>query len=132
MGRVRSIKLTVRESALMEALWTLGEATAEEIRASLRGPDVPHDSTVRTLLRVLEHKGHVTHAQRGKAFVYRPLVPRGQAQKTALRDVLSRFFGGSAEDLVLRLIEDEQLTVEELDAIRRSANSKKPKKGKRP
>jgi predicted transcriptional regulator len=111
--------------------WRLGEATAEQVRAAL--PDPLHDSTVRTLLKVLAAKGYLTHESRGKAFVYRPAIDRDKAQKRVLSQVVARFFGGSAEDLVLRLIEDEQLTADQIDEIRRSASpstkpASKPKK----
>jgi BlaI family transcriptional regulator, penicillinase repressor len=115
--------LTERESQLMEVLWNLGTATAEQVREAL--PDRPHDSTIRTLLRILETKGHVTHEARGKAYVYRARMARTKAQRRALRSVLSRFFGGSVEDLVVRLIEDEQLTHEQLEAIRESVSSER-------
>jgi BlaI family transcriptional regulator, penicillinase repressor len=124
--------LTARESQIMDVLWNLGAATAEQVREAL--PDRPHDSTIRTLLRVLETKGHVAHETRGKAFVYRASVARSKAQKRALRSVLARFFGGSAEDLVVRLIEDEQLTPEQLRGIQQSLSPerKSRRKGGRP
>ena len=121
MPRPPSETLTGRESQIMEVLWRLGEATADAIRAEL--PDQLHDSTVRTLLRVLVTKGYLTHEASGKAFVYRPAIGRVKAQRRALGELLGRLFGGSAEDLVLRLIEDERLTPEQLDVIRRSADS---------
>ena len=101
----------------MDVVWRLGEVTAEQVRAAL--PGAPHDSTVRTLMRVLENKGYLTHEVRGKVYVHRALVGRQKAQKLAVRTVLARFFAGSAEDLVLRLIEDEQLTREQLDELRK-------------
>src|SRR3954453_21918978 len=107
MARKASESLTEREAELMDALWRLGEATAEQVREAL--PGSPHDSTVRTLLRILEAKGYVTHEGRGKLYVYRARIERQKAQRQALQSVLRRFFAGSAEDLVLRLIEDEQL-----------------------
>ena len=119
MTRPRSEGLTSREAEIMEALWRLGEATAEEIREVLAGD--PHDSSVRTMLRVLESKGHVAHEARGKAYVYRAAVDRAGVQTTALGQLLARLFGGSAEELILRLIEDERLTPEQLDAIREAA-----------
>ena len=97
----------------MDAVWRLGEATAEQVREAL--PEPLHDSSVRTLLRVLESKGYLGHEVRGKAYVYRAAVERKKAQRRALRSVLARFFGGSAEDLVLRLIEDERITPEQLE-----------------
>ena len=119
MARPPSETLTGREAQIMEVLWRLGEATAEQVRAGL--PDAPHDSTVRTLLRVLATKGYVGREAAGKAFVYRPAVARAGAQRQALRDLIARLFAGSAEDLVLRLIEDDRLSAEQLDEIRRAA-----------
>jgi BlaI family penicillinase repressor len=127
MPRRPSEALTGRESEIMDVLWDLGTATAEQVREGLRGAS--HDSTVRTLLRVLERKGYVAHEVRGKAFLYRPAVPRHKAQRKALRTILARFFGGSAEDLVLRLIEDEWITPEQLDALRQAASQSKPETG---
>lgn len=129
MGRPPSESLTGREAQVMEVLWRLGEGTAEQVRAGL--PEPLHDSTVRTVLRVLEAKGYLAHEARGKAFVYRPTVERGKAQRRALRDLLARFFGGSAEDLVLRLIEDEQITPEQLDELRQSAPAPGPRRTSR-
>lgn len=118
MPRATSDLPTRREAQLLDALWNLGPATAEQIRAAL--PDGPHDSTVRTLLRVLEGKGYVKHDVRGKSYVYRAAVPRNKAQRTAVRKFVSRLFGGSAEDLVLRLLENEQITPEQLERLRKN------------
>lgn len=117
MARGRSETLTGREAAIMDVIWRLGAATAEEVRSGLADP--PHDSTIRTLLRVLESKGYVRHEVAGKAYSYRAVVDREKAQRHALGSLLARFFGGSAEDLVLRLIEDERITPEQLDELRR-------------
>ncbi len=118
MPRPLSEILTEREAQVMDVLWQLGEGTAEQVREAL--PDHPHDSTVRTLLRSLETKGYVTHGSQGKAYTYRAALTRSGAQRTAIRKVLTRFFGGSAEDLVLRLLEDEQITHEQLEEIRQA------------
>jgi predicted transcriptional regulator len=127
VARPSSEILTEREAQIMDVLWEHGAATAEQVRAAL--PDQPHDSTVRTLLRVLEAKGQVKHAVQGKAYVYRARVPRARAQRKALRSVLTRFFRGSAEDLILRLVEDEAVTPEQLEAIRRAAASERRGRG---
>ncbi len=134
MARQPSESLTEREAQIMDVVWRLGEVTAEQVREAL--PGAPHDSTVRTLMRVLENKGYLTHEVRGKAYVHRALVGRQKAQKLAVRSVLTRFFAGSAEDLVLRLIEDEHLTQKQFDELRRSAplpsSPKRRKKGETP
>lgn len=127
MPKPPSESLTPREAEIMNVLWEAGPSTAEEIRAAL--PHTPHDSTVRTLLRVLEGKGYVGHRVRGKAYVYRATVKRASAERKALRALLERFFGGSAATMVQRLIEDEQLDPAELEALRRAAQPGKRRGG---
>ena len=130
MTRRSSEALTEREAQIMDVVWRLGEATAEQVREVM--PGAPHDSTVRTLMRVLETKGYLAHEPRGKAYVYRATVGRRKAQRLAIKSVLTRFFAGSAEDLVLRLIEDDHLSLAQLEEIRRSARppvTPKRKKG---
>jgi predicted transcriptional regulator len=126
MPRRKTDPLTEREAEIMDFLWAQGPATAEQLRAALKGQ--PHDSTVRTLLRVLETKGHVRHTVVGKGYLYHPVMPRARAQRTALRSLLDRFFGGSAENLVLRLLEEEHLSADELRQLLRAApQPKKPR-----
>lgn len=110
----------------MTALWDSGEMTAEEIRRKL--PADIHDSTVRTLLRVLEAKRYEQHGMRGKAFVYRAAVSRERVETKAVRNLLQRFFGGSAEALLLRLIEDEHLTPEQLEELQRRSGGERKRK----
>jgi predicted transcriptional regulator len=116
----------------MAVLWTHDNATAEDVRSALAGE--PHDSTVRTLLRVLEAKGHVRHKLVGKVFVYQPVTKRDIAQRNALGNLLQRFFGGSAEKLVLRLLEEEHLSAAELqELLRRTPESNRRRsKGESP
>jgi predicted transcriptional regulator len=122
MPRPTSELLTDREAQIMEIVWKRGRATAEEVRAALT--DEPHDSTVRTLLRVLKDKGYVKIAGRQPA-VYEPAVPQADVQQSAARSLLNRFFGGSADELVLRLLEDEQLTAEQLTQLRKQFSSQR-------
>lgn len=124
MARPGSDTLTERESQLMEILWSHGEVTAEQIREIL--PDRPHDSTVRTLLRILESKGYVTREGPGRPIVYKAVVSRSKAQRTAVRRLLGRLFGGSPEALALRLLEDRHLSPEQFEAIARSASPQGP------
>ena len=117
MARGKSVTLTAREAEIMAVIWRLGGATAEEVRGGMAAP--PHDSTIRTLLRVLETKGYVARESVGKAFRYTARVDRGKAQRAAVGSLLAQWFAGSAEDLVLRLIEDERITPEQLAELRR-------------
>jgi predicted transcriptional regulator len=109
--------LTRRERDIMDILFRLGRATAEEVINELSGR--PTSSTVRTQLRVLEQKGHVRHEERGRQFVYSPAVPRRTARKSALRHVVETFFDGSVEQIVAALLggEGARVSEEELDRI---------------
>lgn len=109
--------LTRRERQIMDILYKRGRATAGEVREDL--PGNPHYSTVRTQLRVLEEKGHVSHEELGLRYVYMPAVPRRAARKSALRHLVDTFFDGSAEQVVAAVLggEGSKLTDEELDRI---------------
>src|SRR5215475_1078960 len=111
------VKLTRREREIMDIIYKLGRATAGEVMESLTGQ--PTYSTVRTQLRVLEEKGHVTHEEIGLRYVYSPAIPRSSARKSALRHLVDTFFDGSAENAVAALLggEGSKLTDEQLDRI---------------
>ena len=119
MARRASDVLTERESQIMGILWDLGEATSEQVRERLPGD--PHDSSVRTLLRVLHTKGCVRLNRRKRPTVYRPSISQERVQQKAAQNLLQRFFSGSAESLVLRLIEDEQLSPEQLTQLKKTS-----------
>jgi predicted transcriptional regulator len=109
--------LTRRERQIMDILYRRGRATAGEVMHELSGN--PHYSTVRTQLRVLEEKGHVSHEEHGLRYIYVPAVPRRAARKSALRHLVDTFFDGSAEQVVAAVLggEGSKLTDEELDRI---------------
>jgi BlaI family transcriptional regulator, penicillinase repressor len=109
--------LTRRERQIMDILYKRGRATANEVMEDLSGS--PHSSTVRTQLRVLEEKGHLSHEEEGLRYVYVPAVPRRAARKSALRHLVETFFDGSAEQVVAAVLggEGSRLSDEELDRI---------------
>ena len=109
--------LTKRERQIMDALYQRGRATAGEIMAAL--PGSPSYSTVRTQLRVLEGKGHVTHAVDGVRFVYTPTMARHTARRSALKHLVDTFFDGSSAKAVAALLGGEAARVsdEELERI---------------
>jgi BlaI family transcriptional regulator, penicillinase repressor len=90
--------LSRRERQIMEIIYRRGEATAALVHSELVDP--PSRTAVRTLLRILEEKGHLKHKQQGLAFVYVPNRPREQAARSAFRRVLDTFFEGSLEKAV--------------------------------
>src|SRR5687767_7879011 len=117
MAKNEPVALTRRERQIMDILYKRGRATAVEVMNDL--PANPHYSTVRTQLRVLEEKGHVSHEQEGLRYVYVPAVPRRAARKSALRHLVDTFFDGSAEQVVAAVLggEGAKLSEDELDRI---------------
>jgi predicted transcriptional regulator len=120
MPRKRSPNLTEAELRLMDVLWDRGAATVAEVADGLpKDLDLAYN-TVLTTLRILEEKGYVEHTkpEEARAFVYKPIVGRQEAGRSAVRYLVSRFFRNSPELLVLDLLEDEQLDEQELQRIR--------------
>lgn len=98
--------LTRRERQIMDVVYGLGRATAAEIHARL--PEPPHPAAVRTLLRILEEKGHLRHEKDGPRHVYFPTTPRAVAQRSALRHLLGTFFAGSRAAAVAALLDESE------------------------
>ena len=109
--------LSRRERQIIDILYRLGRATANEVMAAM--PGEPNYSTVRTQLRVLETKGHVRHEEHGLRYIYMPTVPRHAVRQSALRHLLETFFEGSAEKMLSTLLgaEGAKLSEEELERL---------------
>ena len=96
--------LSRRERQIMDALYRLGRATANEVIRAVGDPSA--QTSIRKLLRILEQKGHVVHERVGREHIYRPRVPRGRARKVAVRSLLETFFAGSPDDAVAAILND--------------------------
>ena len=102
----------------MAVLWEAGDATVAEVRRRL-SDDLAY-TTVLTVLRTLEEKGHVAHREgEGRAYRYYPLVEREEAGASVLGRMLDRVFGGSPELLLTQLVADRSLSEAELERMRR-------------
>jgi predicted transcriptional regulator len=108
--------LTPLELEIMNVLWVTGPANVQTVQERLTSRDLAY-TTVQTMLNVLHRKGKVKRQLKNRAFVYRPVFTREKAVKQALGDMLDRFFGGSADSLVLSLVESRRLTRERLAQI---------------
>ena len=118
MARKKSTTLTEAELRLMEVLWDKGRATVAEVTESLPPPPLAYN-TVLTTMRILEQKGYVRHQEDGRAYVYEPLVERDDAAKSAVGNILQRFFGNKSGALALRLVEETRPSDEELQRLKR-------------
>ena len=119
------ISLTDREAEFMQVLWECGPSTVAEVRARL--PDDPAYTTVLSILRILETKGFVTHAEEGRAHRYSARVGMEAAQRGALRALVHKLFKGSRTLLLTQLVSDQKLTAEEVRRIRALLNKQEPK-----
>ena len=109
-------ELSRRERQIMDAIYRLGSASASEVGRNL--PDPPTDTAVRTLLRILERKGHLRHSRDGLRHVYSPVVPQNQANRTVLQHVLRNFFNGSRSQAMAALLDlPMPLSDDELDRL---------------
>jgi predicted transcriptional regulator len=108
-----------RERQIMDILFARGRATAQEVREALADP--PTYSAVRGLLRVMEGKGHVRHVREGARYVYMPTQARAGAARTALRQVLHTFFGGSVSRVVATLLSEAYGQLSDAELSRLSA-----------
>ena len=119
--------LTRRERQIMEIIYSRGRATAGEIHRDL--PDRPSYSTVRTLLRVLEEKGHLTHEYDGPRYVYSPCISTKSARRSAIEQLLRTFFNNSAANAMAALLNmsSANLTDAELKRLARLIQQAKNK-----
>jgi predicted transcriptional regulator len=118
MARKQSATLTEAELPIMDILWQKGSAVVTDVVGALSNSAVAYN-TVLTTLRILERKGYVRHTKEGRAFVYHPVVQRGEASRKAVRNLITRFFQDSPELLILNVLEDEQLDEIELARLKR-------------
>ena len=110
-------ELSRRERQIMSVVHRLGRATAADVLAAM--PEPPSYSAVRAMLRILEEKGQLKHEQDGPRYVYSTTMPVERAGRSALRDVVTTFFAGSAEEAVATLIDmnERKLSADELDRL---------------
>jgi predicted transcriptional regulator len=125
----KSNTLTEAELRLMKILWRRGESAVTDLVSALPQDEPLAYNSVLTTVRILEQKGYVAHRQEGRAFVYRPRVAEDEASRSEVRNVLSRFFGNSREQLVLSLLGDEEISAEELGRLKDAIRTAEAEKG---
>ncbi len=107
--------LSRRERQIMDVVYRRGSAAVADVHAEL--PDAPSYSGVRALLGILVEKGHLTHRQEGKRYLYEPTVSSNAASVSALQRVVATFFDGSPARAALALVAEGELDAAELEAL---------------
>jgi BlaI family transcriptional regulator, penicillinase repressor len=108
---------TPAEMRLLHVLWDQEEATVDEVVNAHPEKERPNYKTTQTLLRIMEQKGFITHANRGRVFVFRPVVSRKTIDSLSVQALVSRNFRGSAAGLLINLLETSSIKKKELDEL---------------
>ncbi len=112
MTTKKTDQLTPLELEVMNVLWETGAANVQTVQKHLKR-ELAY-TTVQTMLNILHRKKKVERTLKERAYFYEPLVSRGQIIKNTVSDMIERLFGGSAENLVMNLVETKQITPEKL------------------
>lgn len=112
MARPKTEQLTPLELEIMHVLWEIGPANVQSVQQALKR-ELAY-TTVQTMLNILHKKGQAERSLRDRAYFYEPAVSRKQVISKQVNDVIDRLFGGSAESLVMSLVETKHLTPSKL------------------
>ena len=115
MTRRKNEHLTRLELEIMHVLWETGAANVQTVQQQLKR-ELAY-TTVQTMLNILHRKGKVKRTLKDRAYFYEPVVSRDQVVSHTVSDMVDRLFGGSAESLVMSLVETKHLTPEKLDRL---------------
>ena len=118
------------EQSVMDYIWSHGSTTAEACREALAPTRPMKDSTVRTVLRRLEEKGYLTHEIDGRTFIYKASDQRQNVAVRAVKNIIDRFCGGSAEALLLGMVDNAVLDRNQLERLARKIGEGKPGEGR--
>jgi BlaI family penicillinase repressor len=122
---VRLKNLGEVEQLVMDYVWTHGPSSSESCREALASSRPMKDSTIRTVLRRLEEKGYLTHEIEGRTFIYRASDARQNVAVRAVKGIIDRFCGGSAEELVLGMVNNDVLDRKQLERLARRIGEKR-------
>ncbi len=125
MARKQTPTLTEAELRIMKTVWTLGSASVNDVLAALPNGKRLAYNTILTTMRILERKGYLGHDKAGRAHVYHPLVSRTQARGGAVRHMVKSFFDDSPEQLVLSVLQNENLSPEEITRLKKMIDERK-------
>lgn len=113
----------------MKVLWETGPADVQTVRARFQTRELAY-TTIQTMLNVLHKKGKVKRKLKDRAYIYSPLLSRKSAVTQAVADMLERFFAGSADSLVMSLVETRHLTPEKLGELQKLTEDARKERSK--
>lgn len=122
MARKKNEQLTPLELEIMQVLWETGAANVQTVQQGLQRQLAY--TTVQTMLNILYRKGKVKRTLKDRAYFYRPVVTRSQVTRKQITDIVDRLFGGSAESLLMSLVETKHLTPQKLAHLQKLLESR--------
>jgi predicted transcriptional regulator len=124
MARPKSENLTETEQTIMQVLWRKGEASVRDIADELSQTKPTAYTTVQTMCKILGEKGYASFRKEGRAFIYSPKISEQDAQQSALKSLLNRFFGGSSTLLTQHLMQQSDVDLEQLQSLQDKIDAK--------
>jgi BlaI family penicillinase repressor len=115
--RRRSTTLTEQELEIMKIVWERETSTVRDVYEALLERRKVAYTTVMTMMKILEQKKYLKRTQLDRAYVYRPAQPKRQVVGAMVRDFINRVFNGATEPLLVHLVEEHDLSPEELEEI---------------
>ena len=106
------------QQAIMEAVWTRGEATTRQVWERLNRTRSLAYTSVLSIMQRLEKAGWLKHRLEGRAYVYQATLSRDQESRRSLKEFIRRVFQGNSRLVFQHLIEDEALDEADLLALR--------------
>jgi len=124
--RPRSKTLTGQELEIMKVVWEREQATVRDVYQALLEKRKVAYTTVMTMMKILQQKGYLKKSQEERAYVYRAAQPKRQVIGAMVRDFVNRVFNGSAEPLLVHLVEEHHLTQKDLEEIAQLRKKQSP------
>ena len=116
--------LTKKEEEIMGYFWNEGPLFVKQI-LDFYGEPRPHFNTISTIVRALEEKGYLSHHTYGNTYQYYAVVSQDDFKKKTLRNVISKYFNNSYLDVVSSFVNEEEISVDELKKLIRTAKNSK-------
>ena len=124
MARPKSENLTDAEQAIMNILWRSGEVSVREIAEQLSKKKPTAYTTVQTMCKIMAEKGYAQFRKDGRAFLYSAKITEKDAQQSALKTLLNRFFGGSPQLLTQHLMDESDVDLDVLQQLQDQIDQK--------
>jgi predicted transcriptional regulator len=119
MARKKTPTLTDGEMKIMKIIWQLGEASVSDVVKRQDNKNKIAYNTILTMMRIMERKGYISHKKKGKAHIFMPTISTSQARIKAIKHMVDSFFNGSPELLVQSLVENKNISIDDIDRIKK-------------